>query len=178
MEEENTLLDEESTPSDQEDEYLYDAADKPFDFVDEEGKTALICESDPSIREKIRADLKLLGYMITETATAKDALKSMRFHNFEVVVINDCFDTTTSHENSVLQYLESLSMTVRRDMFVALVTERFRSMDNMAAFNKSVNLVINTKNIDDARTIIKRGISENTAFYRVFRESMQKTGKI
>jgi len=48
----------------------------------------------------------------------------------------------------------------------------------MAAFNKSVNLVINTKNIDDARTIIKWGISENTAFYRVFRESMQKTGKI
>jgi AmiR/NasT family two-component response regulator len=69
-------------------------------------------------------------------------------------------------------------MTVRRDMFVAMVTERFRSIDNMAAFNKSVNLVINTKNIDDARTIIKRGISENTAFYRVFRESMQKMGKI
>ncbi len=171
-------MEEENAHSDQEDEYLYDAADKPFDFVDEEGKTALICESDPSIREKISADIKLLGYMITEAATAKDALKSMRFHNYEVVVMNECFDATAPDENTVLRYLESLSMTVRRDMFVALVTERFRSMDNMAAFNKSVNLVINTKNIDDARAIIKRGISENTAFYRVFRESMQKAGKI
>jgi hypothetical protein len=62
-------------------------------------------------------------------------------------------------------------------MFVALVTERFRSMDNMAAFNKSVNLVINTKNIDDVETILKRGVSENTAFYRVFKETLKKMGK-
>ena len=27
----------------------YDVSDKPFDFVEEEGKTALLCESDPMI---------------------------------------------------------------------------------------------------------------------------------
>lgn len=171
-------MEEENTPLDQEDEYLYDAADKPFDFVDEEGKTVLICESDPALREKMRADMKLLGYMITEAASAKDALKNMRFHNYEVIIIDECFDTPSPDENSILRYLESLSMSVRRNMFVALVTERFRSMDNMAAFNRSVNLVINTKNIDDARSIIKRGISENMSFYRVFWESMHKTGKL
>ena len=170
MEEEKTILD-------QADEYLYDAADKPFDFVEEEGKTALVCESDPSIREKISADMKRLGYMITEADSAKDALKNMRFHNYDVIIVDECFDTSSPDGINVLQYLESLSMTVRRDLFVALVTERFRSMDNMAAFNKSVNLVINTKNIDDAGTIIKRGVTENAAFYRIFKESMQKTGK-
>ena len=159
------------------DESKYDAADKPFDFVTEEGETALICESDPSIREKIRAAMKLQGYMLTEAASAKDALKKMRFHTYNVVVIDECFDTTTPDQNDVLQYLEGLSMATRRDIFVAMITERFRSVDNMAAFNKSVNLVINTKNIDDVATIIKRGVSENNAFYRVFKESMQKLGK-
>jgi hypothetical protein len=94
-----------------------------------------------------------------------------------VVVLDERFDTDNPDQNHVLQYLEGLPMGTRRNMFVALVTERFRSMDNMAAFNKSVNLVINTKNINDVGTIIKRGVSENNAFYRVFKESMQKMGK-
>jgi CheY-like chemotaxis protein len=170
MEEGKTLLN-------QVDESLYDAADKPFDFVDDEGETALICESDPSIQAKISKAMKSMGYMITEATSAKDALKKMRFHPYDVVVLDERFDTTVPDENDVLRYLESLSMGTRRDMFLTLVTERFRSMDNMAAFNKSVNLVINTKNIDDVGTIIKRGVSENAAFYRVFKESMQKLGK-
>jgi DNA-binding NtrC family response regulator len=170
-------MEEEKTIFSQVDESLYDAADKPFDFVEEEGETALICESDPSLREKISAAMKLLGYMITEAVSAKDALKKMRFHPYEAVILNERFDATVPDENDVLRYLESLSMEARRDMFVALITERFRSMDNMAAFNKSVNLIINTKNINDVGTIIKRGVSENAAFYRVFKESMQKMGK-
>jgi predicted Zn finger-like uncharacterized protein len=32
----------------------YDASDKPFDFVEEEGKTALLCESDPMIKRRSR----------------------------------------------------------------------------------------------------------------------------
>ena len=170
MEEEKNLLN-------QVDESLYDAADKPFDFVEEKGETALICESDPSIQTKISVAMKSLGYMITEATSAKDALKKMRFHAYDVVVLDERFDTTVPDENDVLRYLEGLSMGTRRDMFVALITERFRSMDNMAAFNKSVNLVINTKNINDVGTIVKRGVSENAAFYRIFKESLQKSGK-
>jgi CheY-like chemotaxis protein len=171
-------MEEEKTLFSQVDESLYDAADKPFDFVDMEGETALVCESDPSIMEKISEAMKLLGYLITEAASAKDALKKMRFHTYDVVVLDERFDTTVPDENDVLRYLESLSMATRRDTFVALITERFRSMDNMAAFNKSVNLVINTKNIDDVGTILNRGVSENAAFYRIFKESLQKLGKV
>jgi len=170
MEEEKTLLTQVDSAS-------YDAADKPFDFVEAEGETALICESDPSVREKISSGLKELGYMITEAASARDALKKMRFHTYDVVVLSEHFDTDNPDQNNVLQYLEGLSMGIRRDMFVALISGRFRSMDNMAAFNKSVNLVINTKNIDDAGTILKRGISENAAFYRVYKETLKKMGK-
>jgi len=170
MEEENTLLN-------QVDSSAYDAADKPFDFVEAEGETALVCEADPAIKEKISAAMKSLGYMITEAVSAKDALKKMRFHTYDVVILDECFDTAAPDENDVLQYLENLSLVTRRDIFVALVSERFRSMDNMAAFNKSVNLVINTKNIDDVGTILKRGISDNNAFYRVYKETLKKMGK-
>jgi CheY-like chemotaxis protein len=174
---EEAIMEEEKTLLDLVDSSAYDAADKPFDFVEAEGETALICESDPAIAEKISAAVKSLGYMITEAGSAKDALKKMRFHTYDVVVLDERFDTAAPDENDVLRYLESLSMVTRRDIFVALVSERFRSMDNMAAFNKSVNLVINTKNIDDVETILKRGVSENNAFYRVFKETLKKMGR-
>jgi CheY-like chemotaxis protein len=170
MEEDKSLLNQVDSAS-------YDAADKPFDFVEAEGETALVCEPDPSVRDKIGDGLKKLGYMITEAASARDALKKMRFHTYDVVVLDERFDAENPDQNDVLQYLEGLPMGTRRNMFVALVTERFRSMDNMAAFNKSVNLVINTKNIDDVETILKRGVSENAAFYRIFKETLTKLGK-
>ena len=69
-------------------------------------------------------------------------------------------------------------MHTRRNIFVALVTDRFRTNDNMAAFNKSVNLVINPKNIDACEKIIKRAVADNTAFYRVFKETLKKFGRV
>lgn len=170
-------MQEEQSVINQVDASLYDAEDKPFDFVGAEAQTALICESGAPGREAISAAVKNLGYMSTEAASARDALKKMRFHTYDLVVLDECFDTDKPDQNDVLQYIEGLPMTTRREMFVALITQRFRSMDNMAAFNKSVNLVINTKNIDDVETILKRGISENNVFYRVFKETLKKISK-
>jgi CheY-like chemotaxis protein len=170
MEEEKTLVSEVASEG-------YNAADRPFDFVGEGGATALVCEPDPAVREKISGGLKDLGYQITAPATAKDALKAMRFHVFDVVVLNELFDTADPLANGVLHYLEGMAMTTRRRFFVALVSAQFRTMDNMAAFNRSVNIVINLKNIDDMGTIIKQGVADNKAFYHIFQETLQKMGK-
>jgi hypothetical protein len=51
-------------------------------------------------------------------------------------------------------------------------------MDNMAAFHRSVNLVINKKNIDDVGTILRRGMNDNKTFYSVFMDGLRKIGKI
>jgi protein involved in sex pheromone biosynthesis len=48
----------------------------------------------------------------------------------------------------------------------------------MAAFNRSVNIVINIESIDNAATIIKRGVADNRAFYHIFHETLQKKGKV
>jgi hypothetical protein len=108
----------------------------------------------------------------------RDALKQMRFHVFDMVVLSEVFSSTNPDENNVMNYLERLSMTIRRKIFVVLVTSRFRTTDNMAAFNKSVNIVVNTKNIDEIEKIIKSGLSDNADFYRVFKDALVKTGKV
>jgi len=155
----------------------YDAADRPFDFVVDGSATALVCEADPALQEKIDSILQEEEYQVTAAVTAKDALKAMRFHVFDVVVLNELFDATDPQANSVLLYLEEMLMTTRRRFFVALLSARFRTMDNMAAFNRSVNIVINLQNIDEMGKIIKKGIADNKAFYHVFLETLKKMGK-
>lgn len=155
----------------------YDATEKPFDFIEEEGLTALVCESNPLIRKTITKALDMLDYQITEAESTRDALKRMRYHNYDLFVVNENFDTDNPESNGILLYLERLSMLVRRNMFIALVSDRFRTMDNMMALNKSANLIINSKNIDDIGKILSRGITDNEFFYRIFKGTLKEVGK-
>ena len=156
----------------------YNASEKPFDFVEEGVETALLCEPDPAIRAKIRMALEKMKYNTTEPKSAVEALKQMRFHVFDLVVLNELFDTQDPDKNDVLKYMAQLAMVTRRDIFLALVTNRFRTMDSMMAFNKSVNIIVNVNNVDEMQKILKRSVADNTAFYYVFKESLTKTGNV
>ncbi len=156
----------------------YDASEKPFDFVEEEGKTALVCESNVDIKKPLTDALGLMDYHITDAENIRDALTKMRYHNYDLILLDENFDSSNPDENGVLVYLERQPMSVRRDTFVALISSRFRTMDNMMAFNKSVNLILNTNNIADTEKILKRAIADNDLFYRVYRDALKETGRI
>ena len=168
----------EKTIIDEVDADIYDASDKPFDFVEEGVKTALLCEPDAALQKKIKTGLHNMDYHITAPQLAKDALKQMRFHVFDMVVLNERFGTQNPDMNSVLKYLDRLNMSTRRNIFVTLITDRYRTMDNMSAFNKSVNLIVNLKNIDEIEKILRRGIADHEAFYRVYKRALIKTGRV
>lgn len=155
----------------------YDASEKPFDFIEEEGLTALVCESNPLVQTTIAEALELMEYQITKAENTRDALKRMRYHNYDLFVVNENFDTDNPESNGILLYLERLNMLVRRNMFIALVSDRFRTMDNMMALNKSVNLIINIKNVEDIGKILSRGITDNEFFYRVFKGTLKEVGR-
>jgi predicted Zn finger-like uncharacterized protein len=156
----------------------YDASDKPFDFIEEEGLTALLCEQSPLARATIQNALNLMDYQITIAESARDALKRMRYHVYDLIVVNESFDTKNPDANGVLIYLERLSMSVRRNIFVAMISSRYRTMDNMMAFNASVNLIINIKNIEDIGKILSRSITDTELFYRVYKETLKDAGRI
>ena len=154
-----------------------DSIDRPFDFIEEEGLTALLCEQNPLASKTIQNALHLMDYQITFPENARDALKRMRYHVYDLIVVNENFDTRNPESNGVLIYLERLSMSIRRTIFVAMISRRYRTMDNMMSFNASVNLIINSKNIDDIGKILSRGITDNEMFYRVFLEALKESGR-
>ncbi|MGD2270084.1 MAG: zinc-ribbon domain-containing protein [Desulfobacterales bacterium] len=156
----------------------YDASEKPFDFVEEEGKTALICETNAAALKTIVNALNLMEYHITVSESGRDALKKMRYHLYDLIIVNEMFNCDGPDSNMVLLYLERLNMSVRRNIFVAMISRGFRTMDQMMAFRYSVNIIINEKNIDDFGKIARRGLTEYELFYRVYNDSLKSTGRL
>lgn len=149
------------------------AADKPFQFIEEEGEIALICETDPVIRKRVNDILALMEYHVTTVTDAREALRKIRYQNFDVIVVNELFGTDNPDENGILIYLERLPMDTRRNMFVTMISDRYRTMDYMMAFNKSVNLIINKENAGEMDKILSKGLTDFDMFYRIYKETLQ-----
>jgi hypothetical protein len=153
---------------------IYDAAEKPFDFLVEEAKKSLVCVPDQNLQEKINPVLIELEYHNTVAENARDALKKMRYHTFDLVILDELFDCKNFHSNGVLIYLQHLPMTLRRNIFSILLTTRFRTMDNMEALHKSVSMIINKANINEFKKILLRGVAENEIFYKMYKNTAKK----
>ncbi|MCX5848613.1 MAG: hypothetical protein NTW65_04110 [Deltaproteobacteria bacterium] len=155
-----------------------DYSGRPFDYRDTDSDTSMICEHDPVIRQKIRETLESLNFNVIEPDTLKEALKYTNFHTFNVIVVNENYDTKKDGVNYVLKYLERLPMFVRRKIFAVLISSTFATMDYMHSLNKSVNLIINKDEISEMGLILKKEMEENDYFYHVFNEFQRKLGKI
>ncbi len=152
--------------------------ERPFDFVEEDVSTALVCETDSAFLEKIEDVLAFKEYHVIKAKTVREALAGIRFQTFDLIVLNENFDTENPDLNSVLKRLESMDMSVRRKIFVALISDRFRTMDNMTALNKSVNLIINTKDINQFEKILSKEIAARNTFYRIYNEALKASGAV
>lgn len=146
----------------------------PFQFLEEGAKTAIICMSNESLVGPITTVVEEAGYHILETNTPRETLRQMRFHDFDLVVLDELFGTRDPSMNHVLKYVGQLTMDSRRDMFVVLFSDRFATGDNMQAFHKSVNLIVNPKDIGQLNILLKRGLGEHEAFYRIFHQEHEK----
>ncbi len=118
-----------------------------------------------------------MEYHITVADSGRDALKKMRYHLYDLIVVNESYNCEGPDSNMVLLYLERLNMLIRRNIFVAMLSSGYRTMDQMMAFRYSVNIIINDKNVDDFGKIIGRGLTDHELFYRVLNESLKSSGR-
>ena len=151
--------------------------DSILDTYDEGEKLALVMDNDAHHTEKIKAALEELVYKHTQAENTQKAVGKMRFQNFDLVILSDHFDNVLLKQSPILNYLNHLSMSVRRKVFLVLISDKFRTMDHMMAFTMSANLVINAKDLDKFSNILKRAVSDNEKFYKIFFDTLKEVGK-
>ncbi|MBW1708001.1 MAG: zinc-ribbon domain-containing protein [Deltaproteobacteria bacterium] len=146
-------------------------------FFEEGVKLALVLENDPQEVEAIKAAVEELGYKYVSAENTRKAVSALRLHHFDLVILSDRFEGVEMAQSPVLQYMNHLSMSVRRRIFFALIGDAFKTMDNMTAFAMSVNMVMSREDLAKLPSILKRGISENEHFYKVLTDLLVEVGK-
>jgi predicted Zn finger-like uncharacterized protein len=162
-----------------EESYGYEdfTSDQALDFFEEGMKLALIMPNSSMTDDRLRAGLELIGYKCIPTPNTRDAIGKLRFHHFDLIILADGFDNQPLDHSVIVNYLNRLSMSVRRRIFLALISDNFKTMDNMMSFAMSANVVINSKDIEKLHLILKKAVSENERFYKIFLDTLVETGK-
>jgi CheY-like chemotaxis protein len=137
----------------------------------------LVCEDSPERQAVIKAALDQLGFTMYAAKNTEDALERLRRDTFEVVILDEQFQGGSALDNDVLKTIVMLPMSTRRYIFVALLGRAYKTFDNMLAFSRSVNVVVNLNDLPHLPAILRKGITENNEFYRIFREMLAEVGK-
>jgi len=158
------------------------AADTDDEFPEEAAEpahpgqhTALLCMDGADVRTHLKSALEGMGYAISMSTTPQHALHRLRFGHYHVIVLDETFGGTSP--NPVARYLATLTMTLRREMFVVLVGEQFKTGHHMQAFVNSVNLVLHPADLGQLATLVDGAVAEHERFYRVFNECLVAAGK-
>jgi CheY-like chemotaxis protein len=140
-------------------------------------RLVLVCVDDASRQGVIKAALEQLGFTMYAAKSTEEAVERLRRDAFEIAVVDEQFQGSNALDNEVLQALSTMPMSIRRYMYVALLGRTYKTFDNMAAFSRSVNVVVNLNDLPHLPAILRKGITENNEFYRVFREMLAEVGK-
>ena len=104
-------------------------------------------------------------------------MHKMKFTHFHFVALHENYGNKGLDNNPVYKTLIELPMVTRRNIFLALLGANFKTLSNMQAFQKSANVVINEKDLEKLGDVLKKTISENEIFYKVFKETLHSKGK-
>lgn len=163
-----------------------DDVDEGNDYVDEKdaldsfmetANLALVMANETRQIDKLGKSVSALGYRYVSAQNTEAAIGKMRLHHFHLVILCDGFDGIELGQNPILQYLNHLSMSIRRHIFLALIGNTFDTLDHLMAFTMSANVVINWKDIDNLTNILNNGILDNEKFYKVFLDTLSEAGK-
>ncbi len=116
-------------------------------------------------------------FKIQYAQSPEHAVHKMKFTHFHFIALHENYGNKALESNPVYQTLIEMPMVTRRNIFLALIGKNFKSLSNMQAFQKSANVVINEKDLDKLGDILKKSISENEMFYKVFKETLHAMGK-
>ena len=157
------------------DEFEQDSS--PLELFEEGTRLALVLIGDDGQIKDISSVLEKLSYKPIVAPSIQDAMGKLRLHHFDLIILSEGFGGQNLEGSPITHYLNHLSMSVRRKIFLALVSDKFKTMDNMMAFTLSANLVIHPADLSKLRLILNKAIPDHEKFYKIFMDTLKETGK-
>jgi predicted Zn finger-like uncharacterized protein len=146
-----------------------------MDYLPPGQSAALLCINQEESRGEVKAMLEGLGYVVDMPAATDHALQRLRFNQYHVILLDDDFEGKSP--NPIAGYLAGLNMNIRREMFVALIGQHFKTADHLQAFMESVNLILHPDDLPQLVTFLTQGLKDQERFYKVFTKCLIEAGK-
>jgi len=166
-------------PESEEEGFRYEdySSEEALDTFEEDVRLALVMADTDDHCEKIKAAVESLDYKYVRAPNIRDALGKIRFHHFHIMILADGFEGQELERNPVFRYMNHLSRSQRRRTVLAMMSDRFRTMDDRMAYAMSANVVINPKDADKLSMVLRRAVQDHERFYKVFMETLEEVGK-
>jgi len=154
--------------------------EEEFDEIEgitEDDRLAMVCFDDSAVQDDAKKALDKLEYKVHTPSKPAEAVFWLRRYKYEAVIVH-CDYGGSEKDNPVMKYLQPLAMPHRRQICVGLVGKDLKTMDNMAAFAKSVNFVINEDDLGKLEDITRKTVADNDKFYQPFKDALREAGKV
>ena len=145
-----------------------------FEFIRPEDKPALLAMCNNDWLASVQAVVTELGYKSLAATDASDFLSRFAAIQFQLVIIDELFSAATPAENTALQSLQTMPMSLRRHATVILIGDSFQTMHPMQAYQQSVHAVVNRADAATLGQIIQPVIADNSLFLHTYRDTQRR----
>ncbi len=152
------------------------AYDSPLELLEEGARSALVCVDEPERLKAVKEALEDLNYYSSVASSIKEALSKLRYNQYDLVMLDEEFCGESAENNTVLRYLQPMPMSTRRSIFVMLISNQVKTLDNLTAFAKSVNAVISANDMQKVKLVLERAMADHRRFYKVYLDSIDALG--
>jgi hypothetical protein len=139
-------------------------------------KAALVAYDSEEVQDMLYQKLSNMGFKPVMAINVRDAVKQLKFGRFNLMLIQEDYYGATLSSNQLIRAVNGLELSIRHDMFIAVIGPSFTSLDDLTAFSLSLDTVINTADLEDLERILISGIGHVQKFYSVYNEMLLKRG--
>ncbi|MDR1486534.1 MAG: zinc-ribbon domain-containing protein [Deltaproteobacteria bacterium] len=147
-----------------------------LDDVPEGMKLALVAFDNEEIADKVTETLTNMGFRVSVAINVRDAVKQLKFGRFQLLVIQEDYYGATLGTNQIIRAVNSMELSIRHNMFVAVVGPSFTSLDDLTSFSLSLDSVINSNDLDDIERILISAMGHVKKFFSAYKELRQARG--
>jgi hypothetical protein len=142
------------------------------------GRVALVCIRDPDRSERVAQVINRLDFHVIVAQKPTSALAKLEDHRCDLILLDEEYGLGELSENPVLVYLQRIPMAVRRKSFLCLLSQKALTLDQMAAFRKGANLILNSQDVEKIPLILDRLLKDHQTFYAVLYDELGKRGAL
>ena len=145
--------------------------DLDLELISSGDKTALLALSTLEWLATTKSVLNEMGYKVHSAGNHEDFLLRFGRVQYQVVIVEELFASSTAVENLALKQLQQMPMNQRRNTVSILIGGYCQTLNPMQAFQQSVHAVINPSDLPQLQPIVQQTTANHDLFLKVYRDS-------